>query len=252
MRKVVFAILVALVFAVPSFSVTYKIDFILGDVIVMKGKKSITPDIGYVIKKGDKVITGKDSECSITIDDKGVLKLEEKSSVSFDEIGRIVNDYKLDKVSAKGNIIFSAKGAFSDKNRLGIKTETAFATVRGTEFDIETDGDSTTLYTLEGTVYIAPLIPGVRYGELIDNSIEVNENEKITITSLDVINATSVFNEKGEFSFLESNKKSLTEAEKERFNKRLKMLKELQKQRKSELQEKTKEYSKDPSKLFDE
>ncbi len=252
MKKLVLAISLLIFFSGISFGATYKIDLIIGKVTLKQGSKSISPSIGYILKKGDTIITGKDSECTIKINDKGLLKIEEQTTVTFDEIEKVAAGYKIDKISAKGNIIFSAQGVYSPKSRVTIKTETAFATVRGTEFIIESDEQDTTVYTLEGSVLVAPAIPDIEYTKLIDRySIDVNEEEKITLSSLDVINATTKFKEGEGIEFLKNKKQPLTEIEKQRYKQRLQMLKELYKKKKSELQKKTKEYSKDIEKLFE-
>ncbi len=252
MKKLEIVTFLLVLLSTISFGATYKIDLIIGKVILKQGYKSMSPNIGYTLKKGDTIITAKDSECVIKINDKGLMKIEEQTTVTFDEIEKITTKYKLDKISAKGNIAFSGRKVYSPKNKVTIKTETAFATVRGTEFVLEAEEQNTTIYTIEGSVSVAPILPNAEYTTLIDNySVDVNEGEKISLSSLDIINATTEFEKGKGLEYLKGKKQPLTEIEKQKYAKRLKMLKELYKKRKSELQKKTKEYSKDIEKLFE-
>lgn len=237
-----------------AYAKTYTIDLMIGDVVVKNGNKKVNADIGYVIKKRDIITTGKDSECYISVDGgKGTIKVEENSTITFEDIEAVIGAGTIDKVSLKGNVIASIKGVFSNDKMLGIKTQTAFATVRGTEFALEVKNDNTTaLYVLEGKVAIIPSLK-LSEDELIDKSVFVNEGEKVEISEIDVINATSFMKDEEKFQgFLTGKRVSLVASERERFKKRIDMLKEIQKKRKEELEKRKKEYLKDPSKLFDD
>ncbi len=248
-----FGVIVLLAFISTSFA-DYVIDFVVGNVKIKSGKKNLEANMDYVLKKGDTVVVGKDSECIISVYQKGYIKLEENSSITFENLQAISSQGTFDKVSTKGNVLFTVSGVFSPKKVLAIKSKTAYATVRGTEFAMEIDEDSTTLYVLEGSVYITPNVK-VSESKLYSISTPINENEKVEITSLDVINATTVLDKAGEeglISLIKSKKKSLIESEKERFSLRLNALKEIHKKKKEEMKNKMKEYKKDPSKLFEE
>ena len=237
-----------------AFGQKYVVDTAIGNVYVKNQGKSKGIEVGYVLKKGDILYTGKDSECYISVKNSGYIKVEEKSSISFDEIDKVVKDGSKDSVRVVGSVIFSVKGIFGGGKSLNIRTGNAFATVRGTEFVVEFPREKTTVYVLEGSVYVAPLFSD-NEEELAKKSILVKEGEKIEISEIDVINSTSFIKEGDEERygvFLSKKKKSLLASEKERFNKRMKILRELQKKRLKELEEKKKEYLKDPSKLFEE
>ncbi|MGC8870324.1 MAG: FecR domain-containing protein [Brevinematia bacterium] len=252
----IFLVVLLFVFATTfAYGKTYTIELMIGDVVVKNGKNKINVDIGYVIKKGDVITTGKDSECYISVDNgKGTIKIEEKSSIAFEEIDKVTSNGTIDKVNLKGNIVSSVEGVYSENAMLGVKTRTAFATVRGTEFVMEVGKDDTTtsLYVLEGKVAIVPLV-ALSEEELISRSIFVNEGQKIEISEIDVINATSFITDEEKFEgFMTKKKVSLIASERERFKKRINMLKEIQQKRKEELEKKKKEYLKDPSKLFED
>lgn len=254
MKKVIYLIVLLVIFSGIGYGQKYVIDSAIGDVAIKNQKKSIEAEPGYLIKEGDTIITGKDSECYIIVEKKGYIKVEEKSSITFEQIDKAVKNGTKDNVNVKGSVIFSVSGIFSSNKPLNIKTQTAFATVRGTEFIVEINQKTTTLYVLEGKVAVAPLFSD-NEDELLNKSIVVNEDEKIEISEIDVINATSFIkegDEKGYGVFLKDKKKSLIASEKERFKQRMKMLRELQQKRKEELEKKKKEYLKDPSKLFEE
>lgn len=243
-----------LVFFVVTFSFAnqYVIDNAIGDVFVRNKGKTRGVEVGYVVKQGDTISTGRDSECYISIKN-GYIKVEQNSSITFDQLDKIARGFRSDNVRVSGSVILSVGGVFSKDKTLNIKTQTAFATVRGTDFVVETDGKSTVIYVLEGVVGVAPLLP-LADEELMRRTVDVRGGEKIEISELDIINATSFINEgdeEGYGVFLNGKKKSLIASEKERFNQRMKMLRELQKKRKEEIERKKKEYLKDPSKMFE-
>ncbi|MCX8029280.1 MAG: FecR family protein [Brevinematales bacterium] len=253
MRRIIFSILVIMISSFV-YGQKYVVDTSIGDVYVLnKGKSSIV-EVGYIIKQGDTIKTGRDSECYISVDRRGYIKVEPNTSVKFEEIESIAKESKRDKLSVNGNIILSVKGIFSQNSSLSIKTSTAFATVRGTEFVIEVADMTTRVYVLEGKVEVAPLVSQVE-SDLLMFSTLLNAGEKIEISEIDVINATSFLRKgkEGEYGvFLNSKKKSIIASERERFSQRMKMLRDLQKKRKEELERKKKEYLKDPSKMFEE
>lgn len=248
--------LVLVLFLVSSlgFAQKYVVDVVIGDVVVRNKGKVKVVDVGYVLKVGDVLSTKEDSECYISVEGKGYIKVEENSSVSFEEISKSFGSGTKDSLGVVGSVIFSVKGIFSKSKVLNVKSDTAFATIRGTEFVVESFRDKTTIYVLEGRVGVAPMFTK-NENTLIAKSIILSEGEKIEISEIDVINATSFINNKDEEGygvFLNGKKQSLIESEKERFAKRMEMLREIQKKRLKELEKKKKEYLKDPSKLFEE
>ncbi|MFN4245687.1 MAG: FecR domain-containing protein [Brevinematia bacterium] len=251
-----FGLLIVYIFVISGFvfAQKYVVDTAIGDVFVKTKGKTKGVEVGYVLKGGDVLYTGKDSECYVLVNNKGYIKLEENSSITFEQIELVVKGKSVDSLKVLGSVIFSVKGIFVSGNSLNIKTDNAFATVRGTEFVVENPKKATTIYVLEGRVAVAPLFSDVE-DELVSKSILVEEGEKIEISEIDVINSTSFLqkgDEEGYGIFLKGKKKPLIASEKERFSQRMKMLRELQKKRLKELEEKKKKYLKDPSELFKE
>lgn len=253
MYRLVVLLILFTCFAIPfSLASHYVVDNAIGDVFVRNKGRTVGVEVGYVIKQGDTIMTGRDSECYISIKN-GYIKVEQNSSITFEQLDKIAKGFKSDNVKVFGSVILSIGGVFSKDKTLNIKTQTAFATVRGTEFVIDADNRSTVIYVLEGVVSVAPLLP-LTEEELIRRAVDVRKGEKIEISEIDVINATTFIkegNEEGYGIFLNGKKRFLIESEKERFNQRMKTLRELQKKRKEELERKRKEYLKDPSRMFE-
>ncbi|MEN2997699.1 MAG: FecR family protein [Brevinematia bacterium] len=254
MRRVLFAFFGLVVFVNLSLAQRYVVDTVIGNVTVKSKNKVRSIEVGYVLKEGDTIITAKDSECYISVENKGYIRVEGRSSITFEQIGRAFKGGSKDSITSTGSIFLSVKGIFGSGKALNVKTQTAFATVRGTEFVVEVEKKLTKVYVLEGEVAVAPLF-STDEEELAKRTVQVKKGEKIEISEIDVINATSFLKE-GEdeeyYSFLEAKRKSLVASERERFEKRMKMLRDLQRKRSQELERKRKEYLKNPSKLFEE
>lgn len=254
MRRTWVLVLSVLLCAGIGYANRYVVDSAIGDVFVKNKGKTREVRVGYTLIEGDTIITGKSSECYISVEKKGYIKVEENSSITFEQINRTFGNKTSDSLRITGNILFSISGVFTKNKVLNAKTETAFATVRGTEFVIESKKEATVVYVLTGKVAVAPLF-SENENELSERTITLNEGEKIEISEIDIINATSFLKEgeKDKYNiFLTGKKKPLITSEKERFNKRMKLLRELQKKRMKELEKKKKEYLKDPSKMFEE
>lgn len=253
MKKLILVLVLVLVGGF-SFAQRYVVDVVIGDVVVRSKGKLRSVDVGYVLKEGDVLSTKKSSECYISVEGKGYVKVEENSSVSFEEINKAFKGGTKDSLGVVGNVIFSVKGIFGKNKALNVKSDTAFATVRGTEFVVEVVSGRTVVYVLEGKVAVAPMFTRDE-NILVSRSILLSEGEKIEISEIDVINATSFINNKDEEGygvFLTGKKRSLVASERERFAKRMEMLRDIQKKRLEKLEKKKKEYLKDPSKLFEE
>ena len=91
---------------------------------------------GMPLSAGDKVRSGADSSAEIALDDGGVIRLGENSTVKVSSLGRSSASFFLDM----GSLVAKIQGLLKKKlERLEVRTPAAVAAVRGTEFCVEHD-----------------------------------------------------------------------------------------------------------------
>ncbi len=91
---------------------------------------------GMPLSAGDKVRSGADSSAEIALDDGGVIRLGESSTVKISSLGRSSTSFFLDM----GSLVAKIQGLLKKKlERLEVRTPAAVAAVRGTEFCVEHD-----------------------------------------------------------------------------------------------------------------
>lgn len=108
-----------------------------GDVTVLAadGSPEVSGEAGMPLEEGDRVVTGEGSSADIALDGGSLIAVREKS------------DFKIEKAAKTESSFFLAAGAILAKiqklgtQRLKVRTSTAVAAVRGTEFGVEVDGD---------------------------------------------------------------------------------------------------------------
>lgn len=183
------AILVAAVIAFPNLSLAethgvFKV--VKGDVKVKSGKtQAITPaKVGQKVLPSDTVITAQDSRAKIEMVDKNVINITPETNVRIDK-------YEFDPAQKKKNVLLNVlKGKIrskvnqkydGEKNRFQVKTPSAVAGVRGTDFlaSYDTSTQQTQVVTFEGEVAfglpaadggIANPVP-VKVGQFTSNTV---------------------------------------------------------------------------------
>jgi len=155
-------------------SINAKVIMAYGDVKVVNLGEISDVDVGYVLRDGDVIQTGPDSECEVQISDSGILRITENSSVSLSEI-----IFAASKKTDREAFVMSGsvKAAFKKLPKgetFKVKTETAIAAVRGTKFSVSVEEQGKTrLVVTEGKVIFAPRISKL---EEVKN---VTEDEKV-------------------------------------------------------------------------
>lgn len=122
----------------------------VGDVRALRGNDIFGVEVGDVLRGGDTVITGPNSECVIQIGNGVALKILENTSLSI--AGVIRNQGRQESIFGlvKGSIVSLVKKLNNENIR--IRTSTGLALVRGTKFMVSSDNDKTTLVVSEGKV----------------------------------------------------------------------------------------------------
>jgi hypothetical protein len=109
-----------------------------GDVTVVAadGSPEVSGEANMPLEEGDRVVVGDGGSAEVALDGAGLITVRESS------------DFKLEKTAKGESSFFLAAGSLLAKiqklgeRRLRVRTPTAVASVRGTEFGVEVDGDN--------------------------------------------------------------------------------------------------------------
>jgi hypothetical protein len=165
------------------------ITFMIGDV----KKNNTAVQIGDIIKEKDVIQTGTDSFCDIKIGD-SLIRVKQKTKVVLSALmrqGAIENTaMELDT----GKMLCKPKKLLKSESFL-IKTPTAVAGVRGTQFIVEADTNGTSrIKVFDGKVKVAKRIKELEASvdKVLDLAPDVKKHEKVVITKEDVAKTEAV------------------------------------------------------------
>ncbi len=144
-----------------------------GDVFRIRGSERMEAEIGLTVEQGDIIETGPEAMAVISIPNNAELKLRENSRIAMDSLGEQIQ-VNLAKGGLFSRVVRRLTGRFS------VRTETAVAGVRGTEFFMAfgrtiDDNPDIWLCVNEGTVEVAIVET--------DETVLVEEGEGINIIS---------------------------------------------------------------------
>ncbi len=142
-----------------------------GAVFLVRGADRMEAEIGLTVEQGDIIETGAEAMAVISIPNNAELKLRENTRIAMDSLGEQLQ-VNLKKGGLFSRVVRRLTGRFS------VRTETAVAGVRGTEFFMAfgrtiDDNPDIWLCVNEGTVEVAIVES--------DESVLVEEGEGINI-----------------------------------------------------------------------
>jgi hypothetical protein len=148
----------------------------IGTVSIQGTGASRLPEIGSPVSEGDTVITGSQSTIDLVYNETALLRINENTTVRIDSLmARIKNTMEI--ALEKGTVYTAVEKLKSDEN-FRISTKTMVAAVRGTNFRVSADENSSETDVLTGTVKVNP----VQDGRVVsDISNEVRENNSAEI-----------------------------------------------------------------------
>ncbi len=166
--------------------------FFIGEV----KKNNAAVQIGDLLKEKDVIQTGGDSFCDIKIGD-SLIRIKQNTTVLMSALakkGGVENTaINLDA----GKLLCKPKRLMRSETFL-IKTPTAVAGVRGTQFTVETDAARTSrIKVFEGSVKVIKRIKNLddQVQEILKEAPAINKNEKVIITESEVEKADKLVNE---------------------------------------------------------
>ncbi len=165
------------------------ITFMIGDV----KKNSAEVQIGDIIKENDTIVTAENSFCDIKIGD-SIIRIKAQSNVNIATLFKNGNVENTTLGLASGKMLCKPKKLLKDENFF-VKTPTAVAAVRGTQFGVETDKDLTTrIKVFKGEVKVAKRVKQFESSmeKVLTYAPGVQEEEKIVITADEVKKAEKI------------------------------------------------------------
>jgi len=165
------------------------ISFMIGDVKI----NSVEAQIGDIIKQNDDIITGGNSFCDIRIGE-SIIRIKAQSSVKISTLLKSGNIEDTEIGLNSGKLLCKPKKLLKDENFM-VKTPTAVAGVRGTQFAIEADKLKTTrIKVFNGEVKVARRIR--QFESSVEKVMELaptlEKEEKVIITADEVKKAEKV------------------------------------------------------------
>ncbi|MEQ1876506.1 MAG: FecR family protein, partial [Bdellovibrionia bacterium] len=155
-----------------------------GDIKVEKDGKQTPAKVGMKVMPADTVIAGKDSRAKIVMKDKNVLNISPDSKITIE---KYVNTEATGEKNVTLNVLYGKVRSTvnqkydGEKNKFHVKTPSAVAGVRGTDFitGYKLETKQSEFVTFEGQVEVGQI---GKNGE-IKNPVFVNPGEKTTQTA---------------------------------------------------------------------
>lgn len=128
--------------------------------VVGKDIKVITPagektaKAGEVLQVKDVVVTGAKTQADIQFSDGVAIKLGQKSRLSLTDM-KITQNGSEDSISLEKGSMFAKVSKMNKGSGFQVKTQTAVAAVRGTEFLAESEGNESKIAVTEGKVEVS-------------------------------------------------------------------------------------------------
>ncbi|MBU1076408.1 MAG: FecR domain-containing protein [Spirochaetes bacterium] len=168
-----------------------KVVFAMGKVYILRGDTpgKVEVKIDTQILPDDVIITGKNSSVNIVVAKRGVLKIQESSSVAFKELINIDDENNRSKLKVTlGKMVLSLQ-KLKKESAFEVETPTAVAGVRGTSFMVEVEREEKSAFPFfakvtkdeKTTTKIAVLS-----GE-VELANAANKEETITVSSLNEV-----------------------------------------------------------------
>ncbi len=157
-----------------------------GDVKVSgSGGGAVVAKVGTKVNQGDQIITGLDSRAKIVMSDRNIINVSPNTKVIIEEY---VNDAKSKNVKLgllEGKIRTNVEQKYdNDKNKFEIRTPTAVAGVRGTQFitSYSEATKKTEVITLQGQVEFRNIVAGNSTGAK-EEKVVVEKGEQSSVGS---------------------------------------------------------------------
>lgn len=155
------------------------VSFFIGN--VQKNGKAVA--IGDTVTESDVIVTGERSSCDLKIGG-SVIRIKQSSKLEFASLmkGKDGENTVLDL--NEGKLLCKPKKLLKD-DKFTVKTPTAIAAVRGTQFTVESDVKKTTrIKVYDGKVKVAKRVKALedKVDKVVENAAPVGKQESVIVT----------------------------------------------------------------------
>ncbi len=162
------------------------VSFIMGEV----SRNNAPLQIGDILKEKDIIQTGDESFCDIKIGG-SLIRIKQKTKLVFTAL---VHNEKGENTSMdldSGKMLCKPKKLLKSESFM-VKTPTAVAGVRGTQFTVEADANSTTrIKVFDGSVKVAKRVKSLEesMNKILEIAPDLQKDQKVVVTKDDVAKA---------------------------------------------------------------
>lgn len=136
------------------FGASTSVTILSGDVFVRHGNSDFVAAVdGQVLNEGDSVRTGADSRAVLTYFEGSTVTLEPDTQLTIDNTSTVADGGTVVVMTqAFGRSWHVVTKLITGSSKYDVRTPATTASVRGTEFEVNSDDDQTTISTTEGIV----------------------------------------------------------------------------------------------------
>lgn len=136
------------------FGATTSLTVLSGDVMVRRaGGDFVAAFDGQVLSEGDTIRTGADARAVLTYFEGSTVTIEPDTQLTIDNASTLADGGTVVVMTqAFGRSWHVVTKLITGSSKYDVRTPASTASVRGTEFEVNSDGDQTTVSTTEGTV----------------------------------------------------------------------------------------------------
>lgn len=174
--------LATVVFGFQLYAASGMFMVVKGDVKIMSGAADITAKVGTKVNQGDLISTGNDARAKIVMSDRNIINISPNTKLKIEEYvsDNTTKNVKLSLLEGKVRNNVEQKYD-NDKNKFQIRTPTAVAGVRGTQFitSYNVESKKTEVITLQGQVEFKNIVSG--NGSNKEQTVIIGKGEKSTV-----------------------------------------------------------------------
>lgn len=133
-------------------------------VVFKKGKSYVINNnqkkeikINTILKESDIIKTEKDAYVNLQLSNGVLIRVGENTQITLNKIVRKDNNEEFSIQLSQGEVLSKVEKDNKKKTKLDIQSPTAIASVRGTEFFVEAEKDSSTIAVNEGKVEVSSI-----------------------------------------------------------------------------------------------
>lgn len=156
LKQILSFIIMLVIYSFPIFSQSKAlVVFKKGNCTLIRNNQKMEIKVNTLLEEKDKIKTEKDSSLNLQLSNGVILRIGSNTELSIAEITRKENEESFKLNLSQGEVLTKVEKDQKKKTKLDIQSPTAIAGVRGTEFYVESQKDSTTIAVNEGKVEVS-------------------------------------------------------------------------------------------------